>query len=223
MNIHDVKRYTEYLCRLDNKVDSNGFYFLILVWKRDVESNNLLKKRKRKIIDKEQLEYLIETAEYIEWDSNTISKSINEVSITDFVVTKKFLNLITVDSRAAFKELQEIYPKYCVIQGKKINARNLTLEEGERTYEEVIKNDRLLHFKIIEIVKDYKRYFGEEAPKSLKNFIKLKEWDFWEETIKDLNDSKNLDAQDIGEVIGEHITTTIKKEDNELDDSLDNN
>lgn len=204
MNIHDVKRFTEYLCRLDSNVDANGFYFLVLVWKQDIESNNLLKKKQKKIIDKEQLEYLIETAKYIDW-ANTDSKPLNKVSITDFIVTEHFLKLIAIDMRTAFKELYESYPKHVQIENRKVNARNLNFDEGEVIYDKAINGDRLLHFKIIEIVKEYNKIFNGIAPKSLKNFIKLQEWDYWQEILKDLHSSSNLDSQDLGEILNEDI------------------
>lgn len=205
MNLHDVKRFTEYLCRLDSKVDANGFYFLVLVWKQDVESNNLLKKNKKKIIDKEQLEYLIETAKYIDWANND-SKPLEKVTITDFFVTEQFLKLIAIDMKTAFKELYDSYPKHVQIENRKVNARNLNFDEGEVLYNKAINGDRLLHFKIVEIVKEYNKVFDGVAPKSLKNFIKLQEWDYWQEILKDLYSSSNLNAQDLSDLLNESLT-----------------
>jgi hypothetical protein len=183
MNIHDIKRYTEYLCRLDPKVDNNGFFLLVLIWKQDIKSYNLVRTNKGKFpITADDITMLLEIG-YIE--KITPPTSMNKLRIEDFRVSKKFLNLIAIDGGDAFKELLENYPQFVNINGVSVSAKVITPDEGKKLYNDVIHQDRLLHYKIIEIVKDYKTHFGKFAPCNLKNFINTKQWEIWEELIKD--------------------------------------
>lgn len=185
MNIHDVKRYVEYLCRLEDKVDSNKFLLLVLIWKQDVASYNRVKRQKGKLgIVADDITYLLEIG-YLQQISPP--KQIQSFKPDDFKVTKKFLNLVSIDASDAFKELLEIYPSLVLINNNTpVSSKVITLDEGRKIYNEIINQDRLLHYKIVEIINHYKLHFGVKyAPCNIRNFINTKQWETWEELIKD--------------------------------------
>lgn len=193
MNIHELDKFTEYICRFEPEIDPNAFYVLMIVYRKDVKSFTKYFNNKKKVPLKEnQFEELI-TLGYIYNafpDRNYHGKEIEYFNVTD-----KFLKLVSIDADDAFDELRNSYPSFVELKmqdGSKDlkDAKSMNVLTGATIYNDIIKNDRLLHFKIIEIVEAYKLKFIY-APKGLERFIKEKGWEFMEEQLKSNKNNKD--------------------------------
>ena len=188
MNIHELDRYTEYICRFEPEIDSNSFYLLMLIYRKDVVSfNKYMKKKKRAIVTEEQFNNLIA--------KNYIFKSIpnapegNEILAYD--VTEDFKKLVSINEEDAFNELREAYPDTVEVNGNHVAAKNVNVLTGAGLYNAVISNNRLLHFEILEIVEAYRLKFIY-AKTGLDKFITNRGWEFMKTQLKNGKSNKDL-------------------------------
>jgi hypothetical protein len=184
--LFDINNYCDTLAKFaEEEIGPIEAALMFLIWKQDEAALSILAAAKKTKFFKPQI---FETCIKLGYIKN---KEVNHTynKLKEYYVTSKFLSKITLEPDVMFKELKNFYPETVKIEtGQKIklvNAKALSIEHGTHLYKNAIKGNRVLHFKIVEIVKEYKRLF-EHAPRTLENFILKEEWDFWESQIKEL-------------------------------------
>jgi hypothetical protein len=98
----------------------------------------------------------------------------------DFLhVTPKFTEYLYVDPEQAALELWEIYPKWILIDGRRVSSRsNTSLEEVEDLYARMVKRDKRLHARVVDLIKA--KYKSGLAEMGLEKFINSRHWELLE-------------------------------------------
>jgi hypothetical protein len=187
--VYDVNLVNKIVCELG--IDNNQFHLLCLLSEKprgESSADIELYKDKYQTHHPDNNRYLITMLKDLEEkglieDLNHKDEQYMYYNADFLHVTPKFLEYIYVDPEQAALDLWESYPKWLMIDGKKMSSRsNTSLEEVENLYSKVIRRDKRLHGHVLQLMKE--NYQEGYAEMGLEKFINSRHWELLEENSK---------------------------------------
>jgi hypothetical protein len=168
--IYEIDKFTDYLVKL--QLTANQFFILWLIDNKDIKNLEKYIKGIGKF-DSEDMITLVDKGYLVNTNPNSSS-----FDLYSLAVTLEFKEMV-IEPEHAYDELLDVYPRYVEVQGKKWPSTGLTFSEesmARDAYSKVIKKNRLLHIKILGLIKEWKEVIGESAPFKVDKFITGKYW-----------------------------------------------
>lgn len=78
-----------------------------------------------------------------------------------------------------FDQLLDVYPKHVIVNGTKYPTTGLSLSDmtlAKKAYIKEIGENKVLHYEVLSLIKEWKQKVGEVAPFKIDKFITSKYW-----------------------------------------------
>lgn len=182
--IYNIEEFLDFLC--DKKIDANEYLLCMLLYYNDEGMIEKFKNRFR-IFEPERGKYIKSMLEnlialgYVD-DFNDVRDGLKYYDVNLLMVTPKFTQEFLIDKEDAAEELWKAYPKRMFID-RMVPARSMDYDEFVKKYNSIIKGNKKLHKKILNILENYKK--SHDYPEmGIEKFLGSRHWETLEEEQK---------------------------------------